>query len=90
MENFTRNSTSLFCVTSQNCLRIHTACSLLASMCASELKRSMKAGIPWLLRVYFKNVLPLLTLALEFEDNLKEYQDAWYEIQMLVKPEDIP
>lgn len=43
-----------------------------------------------LLRVYFKNVLPLLTLALEFEDNLKEYQDAWYEIQMLVKPEDIP
>lgn len=34
---------------------------------------------------YFRKTRrPGLVLALEFEDNLREYQDAWYEIQMLV------
>ena len=34
---------------------------------------------------YFANAQrPRLALALEFEDNLREYQDAWYELEMLV------
>ena len=34
---------------------------------------------------YFRKTRrPGLVLALEFEDNLREYQDAWYEIQLLV------
>lgn len=31
-----------------------------------------------------KSEHPKLVLALEFEDNLREYQDAWYELEMLV------
>lgn len=31
---------------------------------------------------------PKLVLALEFEDNLREYQDAWYELEMLVNEAD--
>lgn len=36
-----------------------------------------------LLKAYFDMEEPLLALALEFEDNLQEYQDAWYEMQLL-------
>ena len=42
---------------------------------------------PELLKTYFgKGDRPQLVLALEFEDNLREYQDAWYEVQMLAGP----
>lgn len=40
-----------------------------------------------LLRTYFGSSRPVLALALEFEDNLKEYQDAWYEMQLLTSAE---
>jgi DNA-binding transcriptional MerR regulator len=40
---------------------------------------------PDVLTDYFKNKKkPKLTLALEFEDNLVEYSNAWYEIQILL------
>lgn len=40
-----------------------------------------------LLRTYFGANQPALALALEFEDNLREYQDAWYEMQLLAGTE---
>lgn len=40
---------------------------------------------PDVLTDYFKNKeMPKLALALEFEDNLVEYSQAWYEIQILL------
>lgn len=37
------------------------------------------------LETYFGQMdRPKLILALEFEDNLREYQDAWYELEMLI------
>ena len=41
------------------------------------------------LNAYFDQTeRPRLALALEFEDNPREYQDAWYELQMLVSETD--
>lgn len=38
-----------------------------------------------LLRAYFSNIKqPQLALALEFEDNLTDWSDAWYEVQILL------
>lgn len=40
---------------------------------------------PDILKDYFPNgKIPKLALALEFEDNLHEWQDAWYEVQILL------
>lgn len=40
------------------------------------------------LKAYFSQMeRPKLVLALKFEDNLREHQDAWYELEMLVNEE---
>ena len=40
---------------------------------------------PKILNEYFPDgKIPKLTLALEFEDNLHDWQDAWYEVQILL------
>lgn len=40
---------------------------------------------PQILKEYFlERKVPRLILALEFEDNLHDWQDAWYEVQILI------